>query len=58
MERSSNPMLVFNSVIGYPGSSGEAIIDGLFTDLSDEEADMLSDDVYSIIGYFYGINFL
>lgn len=57
MERSSNPMLVFNSVIGYPGSSGEAIIDGLFTDLSDEEADMLSDDVYSIIGYFYGINF-
>jgi hypothetical protein len=58
IERSSNPILIFNTIIGYPGSTGAEIIDGLFTDISDEEAEMLSEDVYSIIGYFYGINFL
>jgi hypothetical protein len=57
LRESSNVMKTFNEIINFPSFMSEAIIDDMFTDLSDEEADMLSPNTYCVISYFYGIAF-
>lgn len=55
IERSGNVIQAFNRSIGYPGWGGAAILDDIFTCVEEDELDMLSDDTYTVLGYFYNI---
>lgn len=57
IEKSCSPIETFNKSIHYPSNMSGAIIDDMFTAFDDDTANLLSDDTYSIIGYFYGIHF-
>ena len=56
IENSHNPIETFNKCINFPSNMSEAIIDDLFSGVDDEALELLSDDTYSIFGYFYGIH--
>jgi hypothetical protein len=45
----------FNRSIGYPGYGGDAILDDMFTCVEEDELNMLSDDTYTVLGYFYNL---
>lgn len=57
IEQSCCPIQTFNKCIQHPSSMSDAIIDDMFTALDDETANLLTEDTYTIIGYFYGIHF-
>ena len=54
-ECAENPIEKFNEIIGYPSWGASAIIDDLFTAVPDEDFELLSDDTFTILGYFYNI---
>ena len=55
IERAGNVIQAFNRSIGYPGYGGAVILDDMFTCVEEDELDMLSDDTYTVLGYFYNI---
>ena len=55
IERAGNVIQTFNRSIGYPGYKGVAILDDMFTLVEENDLDMLSDDTYTVLGYFYNI---
>ena len=55
IEKSDIVLDVFNCSIDYPSYTGAAILDDLFTCVDEEEIEMLSDDTFTILNYFYHI---
>jgi len=55
IERAGNVIQAFNQSIGYPSSGGAAILDDMFTFVDEDDLNMLSDDTYTVLGYFYNI---
>jgi hypothetical protein len=55
IERGGNVIQAFNRSIGYPGYGGDAILDDMFTCVEEDELNMLSDDTYTVLGYFYNL---
>jgi hypothetical protein len=56
LENYENTLEIFNRMIDYPSEDAITILEDLFVDITEEKANMLSDDVYTIIGYYYNIN--
>ena len=57
IRESSNVLETFNEIISFPSFMSYSILDEMFTNLSDEEVNMLSPNTYCVISYFYGIAF-
>ncbi len=56
IEKSGDTLQAFNKSIDYPSWEGYTILEDLFTCVEDKVMDMLSDDTYTILGYFYKIH--
>jgi hypothetical protein len=57
IEESPRPLECFNKSINYPSNEGYALIDSLFTNVSDDDFALLHPEILQIISYFYHINF-
>lgn len=56
IESSQNVVWAFNLAIRYPSWEGYSIIDDMFTFADHEQLKKLSEDIYTIFGYFYAIH--
>jgi hypothetical protein len=57
-ETGEEPLTAFNQLIGnYPSHGGYAILDDMFTFVDEEDMDLLSENTYQILSYFYGFHF-
>jgi len=55
LRESKDVLETFNEIIGFPSFMSAAIMDDMFTDTSEAVLNMLSDNTYTVIGYFYDI---
>ena len=57
-QTAEEPLTFFNNIIGnYPSTTGDAILDDLFTFVEKEHMDLLSEDTRQILSYFYNMQF-
>ena len=56
IEKAGDIIQAFSKSIEYPGNGGDAILEDLFTCVEQEALDRLSDDTYTILGYFYHLH--
>lgn len=56
IEKAGDAIQAFSKSIEYPSNGGDAILDDLFICVEDEVMDMLSEDTYTILGYFYHLH--